>query len=69
VAQADTSIGYNPAQDTATTIQYNAYWNGSNSRNMRVAPGLYSTLVYLEYYSPVKPKQLVKMWGVIGIAY
>ena len=58
VAQADTSIGYNPAQDTATTIQYNAYWNGSNSRNMRVAPGLYSTLVYLEYYSPVKPKQL-----------
>ena len=69
VAQADTSIGYNPAQDTATTIQYNAYWNGSNSRNMRVAPGLYSTLVYLEYYSPVKPKQLVKMWGTIGIAY
>jgi hypothetical protein len=69
VNQADTLIKYNSAMDTSTTIQYNAYWNGSNSRGMRVSPGLYSTLVTLKYYSATQPKQSTKMWGVIGIAY
>jgi hypothetical protein len=71
VTQADTVLKYNTAnsaQDT-TTITYNAYWNGSNSRGLKVSPGLYSTAVYLTYYYATKPKQLVKLWGVIGIAY
>jgi hypothetical protein len=68
VAEDDTLITYN-VKDTSTTIQYNAYWNGSNSRGMKVAPGLYSTAVYLTYNSPIMGKKLVKLWGVIGIAY
>jgi len=69
VNQADTVINYNPAADTSTTIQYNSYWNGSNSRGMKVAPGLYSTVVYLSYHSATIGKKLVKLWGIIGIAY
>jgi hypothetical protein len=70
VTQSDTMIKYISAQQKLSdTVTYNAYWNGSNSRGLRVAPGLYSTAVYLTYYSATKPKQLVKLWGTIGIAY
>jgi hypothetical protein len=69
VNQADTTIRYNSNLDTTTTITYNAYWNGSNSRGMKVSPGLYQTVVFLTYYSAAVGKKLVKLWGVIGIGH
>ena len=69
VNQADTTIRYNSNLDTTTTITYNAYWNGSNSRGMKVSPGLYQTVVFLTYYSATVGKKLVKLWGVIGIGH
>jgi flagellar hook assembly protein FlgD len=68
VNQADTLIKYYQGLDTTTTIQYNTYWNGSNSQGMRVAPGLYSTAVYLTYHSPTISQKPIKLWGLIGIS-
>jgi hypothetical protein len=69
VNTADTVITYNKIQDTTTTIKYTAYWNGSNSSGLRAAPGVYATSVYLTYSSATKPKQLVKLWGIIGLSH
>ena len=44
---------------------FDMYWNGSNSKKMRVAPGIYRAVLYLTYPEFNKPKKYV---GTIGIA-
>jgi fibro-slime domain-containing protein len=45
---------------------YDMYWNGSNSRGLRVAPGIYRVLLYLKYPELAKPRRYV---GTVGIAH
>jgi hypothetical protein len=33
--------------DTTVTITYDIYWNGLNSKSMKVAPGVYMAILYL----------------------
>lgn len=48
-----------------STFHFDMYWNGSNSRGMRVAPGIYRTMLYLKYEHDARP---VKYLGTVGIS-
>ena len=48
-----------------STFHFDMYWNGSNSRGMRVAPGIYRTMLYLKYEHDARP---VKYLGTGGIS-
>jgi fibro-slime domain-containing protein len=72
VNQAETgnvlaSLKFN-IKDLKSAYPYDIYWNGSNSRGQKVAPGSYRTVVYLTYRSPSKT-QKVRLWGTAGISY
>jgi hypothetical protein len=61
------SLKYNK-NDTKSEYSYDIYWNGSNSRGQKVAPGTYRTVVYLTYKSAAKTENK-RLWGLVGIAY
>ncbi len=44
---------------------FDIYWNCSNSRGMRVAPGIYRAMLFLKYQGITKPKRYL---GTIGVA-
>ncbi len=69
VNDAYTRITYD-ATKTNSVDSYDIYWNGSNAKAMKVAPGIYRIAVTL-YYNNVKTgvSTKTKLWGVAGIAY
>jgi len=69
VTEGDTTIGYDPSKTTSVE-SYDIYWNGSNSHEMKVAPGIYRVAVTLTYNNTkTHTSSKTKLWGVIGIAY
>jgi hypothetical protein len=48
----------------SSTHDFDMYWNGSNSKGMRAAPGIYRTMLFLKYESEAKP---VKYIGTVGL--
>jgi hypothetical protein len=60
------SVTYDP-NDGGGAIDYDIYWNGSNQRGLRVAPGVYRILVYLTYTAPANTKQ--RLSGTVGVSY
>jgi fibro-slime domain-containing protein len=52
----------------SSAYSYDIYWNGSNEAGLKVAPGVYRTIVYLSYTSPAKSEKK-KLWGTVGISY
>jgi hypothetical protein len=72
VASADNKDAYASLSINATNAKsvypYDIYWNGSNGAGLKVAPGVYSALVYLTYTSPTATTH-TKLWGSVGIAY
>ena len=45
-----------------STQNYDVYWNGTNARGMRVAPGVYRVLMYLQRKSGNQ-----KIAGTVGV--
>jgi len=43
---------------------FDMYWNGSNARGMKVAPGIYRTVMLLKYEGDAKPRKYI---GNVGI--
>jgi fibro-slime domain-containing protein len=48
----------------ASLKTFDMYWNGSNSRGMRVAPGIYRAILFLKYPSSPKARRYI---GTVGI--
>jgi hypothetical protein len=62
----DTSNGLLPASwADSSQHPFDMYWNGSNSKGMRVAPGIYRAFLFLKYQDSAKPRKYI---GTIGIA-
>jgi hypothetical protein len=53
------------ATSDTSVFHFDMYWNGSNSRGLRVAPGIYRTMLFLKYEHDATPKKYV---GTVGIA-
>jgi hypothetical protein len=67
VVQEKTNDDMLPATWADSSVHpFDMYWNGSNSRGMRVAPGIYRAVLYLKYPEFPKPK---KYYGTVGIAF
>ncbi len=48
-----------------SAYEINFYWNGSNSFGMKVAPGIYKTILYINYSSPnYKDFKVMNMIGI-----
>jgi hypothetical protein len=47
-----------------STFHFDMYWNGSNSRGQRVAPGIYRTMLYLKYEHDARPKRYIGTAGI-----
>jgi hypothetical protein len=61
----DTSNGLLPASwADSSQHPFDMYWNGSNSKGMRVAPGIYRAFLFLKYQDSAKPRKYI---GTIGI--
>jgi fibro-slime domain-containing protein len=59
------------AADSASLYSVVMYWNGSNDKQMKVAPGVYMAVVYIDYYKengpvPEEYKDF-RMVGMVGI--
>jgi fibro-slime domain-containing protein len=53
--------------DSASVLILDHYWNGSNRKGMKVAPGLYRIVYYIDYNSTIptyRDKKLVKLAGI-----
>ncbi len=61
------SLNYNQS-NLQSAYDYDIYWNGSNENGLKVAPGVYRTIVYLSYTSPTRTEQK-RLWGTVGISY
>jgi hypothetical protein len=48
-----------------SVFHFDMYWNGSNSRGMRVSPGIYRVILYLKYENEARPKKYI---GTVGIS-
>jgi hypothetical protein len=70
VIQAETknALASLPYQSNSSDVTYDIYWNGSNEKGMKVAPGVYRTVVYLTYKSGTKI-QKKRLYGSVGISY
>jgi hypothetical protein len=53
-------------QEEATTLVLDHYWNGSNKQGMKVAPGVYRVVYYIDYASSNYSD--VKLVDVLGIS-
>ena len=52
-------------QEDVSVYQLDHYWNGSNQQGMKVAPGLYRVVYYVDYQNPaMSDVKLVKILGI-----
>jgi hypothetical protein len=52
-------------QEEASVYQLDHYWNGSNQQGMKVAPGLYRVVYYVDYRnSALSDIKLIKILGI-----
>ncbi len=52
----------------SSAYDFDIYWNGSNSRGMKVAPGVYQTMLYLKYEDLASgSSRTSKLTGAVGI--
>jgi hypothetical protein len=68
-AHNDNALTFDPTKTTdSSAYVYDIYWNGSNGQGLKVAPGVYRTVVYLTYTSSAKSEKK-RLWGTVGITY
>ncbi len=73
VASVDSSkstkgiVPSNWVASSSSTYDFDIYWNCSNSRGTKCAPGVYRTLLVLWYADPSGKKTVSKLFGAVGI--
>ena len=60
-------LKYNPASDSSS-MDFDIYWNGSNQKGMKVAPGVYKVIVFLKMTTKEGRKQL-RFPSIVGIVH
>jgi hypothetical protein len=70
VIQANTknALASVPSNPNNSAVNYDIYWNGSNEKGTKVAPGVYRTVIYLTYRSATNTEQK-RLQGTVGISY
>ena len=63
----DILTDYSRGLGDSTVYKVHIYWNGSNKKGMKVAPGVYQAFLYLTFNNPPSPAKKQKLVGAIGI--